>query len=97
MPISKKLRLAYVAEWLLAIPVSAVPVEHSPVVAEGDRSMAMMYEKREDNHGPPRGVLGDPVRLDHELKSQGGNGDGDSESDGDSVKSTDSSHKSSVS
>lgn len=95
MPISKKLRLAYVAEWLLAVPVSAVPVEHSPVVAEGDSSMVIIHEKREENLESLKKILGDPVRLDHELVRRDHPGK-DSDSNGDSGRSGDSSNNSSV-
>jgi len=90
MPISKKLRLAYVAEWLLAVPVSAVPVEHSPVVAEGGSSMVVMHEKMEENLESLKKILGDPVRLDHELVRR-------DYSDKGSGRSGDSSNNSSVS
>ena len=96
MPISKKLRLAYVAEWLLAVPVSAVPVEHSPVVAEGDSSMVVMHEKREENLEALKKILGDPVRLDHELVRRHRRAK-DSDDNGDSDRWGDSSNNSSVS
>lgn len=97
MPISQKLRLAYVAEWLLAVSVSAVPVEHSPVVVEGDSSMAVMYGKREENPESMEQVVSDAVRLDHEIAHHSRKGNRDSDSDGDSDKSEDDSDKSSVS
>jgi len=88
MPISQKLRLAYVAEWLLVVSVSAVPVEHSPVV-EGDSSMVMIYEKREENPDSMEQVVNDAVRLDHEIAHHSRKGNRDSDSDGDSDKSED--------
>ncbi|PWW79574.1 hypothetical protein C7212DRAFT_350422 [Tuber magnatum] len=42
MPISKKLRLEYVAEWLLVVSASALPMEQSPVVEGAAGSMAVM-------------------------------------------------------
>lgn len=96
MPVSQKLRLAYVAEWLLAVSVSAAPVEHSSVAVEGDSSMAAMYGKREENPESMEQVVNDAVRLDHEI-AHSRKKNRDSDGDGDSDKSEDGSDKSSVS
>ncbi|RPA92736.1 hypothetical protein L873DRAFT_1779010 [Choiromyces venosus 120613-1] len=84
MSISEKLRLAYVAEWLLVVSVSAVPVEYSPTV-EADGTVVVMLEKREENSESLNRVINEAVGRDHAIVSHGGDGDGDGDNDGDSA------------
>ncbi|CAZ83827.1 unnamed protein product [Tuber melanosporum] len=98
MFISKKLRLAYIAEWLSIVSVSAVPVEHSPVVEEADGNMVVILGKREENSESLKRAIGEAVGLHHDIMARhdrNEDSDGDSKTEGgDLVHSADSSDKS---
>ncbi|KAG0641580.1 hypothetical protein HOY80DRAFT_725903 [Tuber brumale] len=104
MSISRDLRLAYVAEWLLVVSVSAVPVKHSSVVEETDGNMVVMLGKREENSESLKRAVNEAVGLHRDIVARykgnmdrdGGNYGDERSEGGDSVESADSSHKSSV-
>ncbi|CUS06859.1 unnamed protein product [Tuber aestivum] len=83
MSISKKLRLAYVAEWLLAVSISALPIEQSPVVEGADESVAVMLGKRERKHGSLGRVIDEVAGRNYDVFAQRGERDEDEDSDGD--------------